>query len=59
MALLSKDPEKERYYLLAGMGGRAHRRKQQVALLWAIAIGLVVSGVLAGLMYLLSGGKID
>jgi hypothetical protein len=58
MALLSRDPEKERYYLLPGMGGRAYRRKQQIALVWAIAIGLVVSGVLAGLMYLLSSGKV-
>jgi hypothetical protein len=58
MALLSRDPEKERYYLLPGMGGRAYRRKQQIALVWAIAIGLVVSGILAGLMYLLSSGKV-
>jgi len=56
MALLSRDSEKERYYLLPGMGGRAFRRKQQTALVWAIAIGLVVSGVLAGLMYLLGAG---
>ena len=58
MALLSRDPEKERYYLLPGMGGRAYRRKQQIALVWAIVIGLVVSGVLAGLMYLLGSGRV-
>ena len=58
MAFLSRDSEKERYYLLPGMGGRAFRRKQQIALVWAIAIGLVVSGVLAGLMYLLGSGSL-
>jgi hypothetical protein len=58
MGFSSRDPEKERYYLLPGMGGRAYRRKQHIALVWAIAIGLVVSGVLAGLMYLVSSGKV-
>jgi len=49
-----KNKEKERYYLLAGMGGRALRRKNRLILRWSIAAGLVVSLLLAGLLYLLS-----
>ncbi len=43
--------EKERFYLLAGMGGRAMRRKHKVFLIWSIAAGLVVSGVMAAALY--------
>ena len=49
-----KNKERERFYLLPGMGGRALRRKQKVILRWSIAAGLVVSGVLAVLLYLMS-----
>jgi hypothetical protein len=48
-----KKKEKERYYLLAGMGGRALRRKQKIILRWSIAAGLFVSFLLACLLYLL------
>jgi len=57
MALFSRDPERDRYYLLPGMGGRASRRKYYTALVWAVAIGLIVSGGMAATLYLLSKGN--
>jgi len=48
-----KDKEKERYYLLPGMGGRAYRRKQNVILKASIAVGLIVAGIFALVMYLI------
>jgi hypothetical protein len=54
MPLFTRDPERDRYYLLPGMGGRAVRRKQRAALLWALAIGLVVSGGMAAVFYLIA-----
>ena len=55
MALFARDKEKERFYLLPGMGGRNLRRKRRVILLWSIVAGLVVSAGLAAVLYLLSG----
>ena len=37
------DKEKERFYLLPGMGGRAYRRKQKFILQASIIVGLLVS----------------
>jgi hypothetical protein len=54
VAWFQRDKERERFYLLPGMGGRALRRKQKVILKWSIAAGLLVSGLLAGLLYLIS-----
>ena len=48
------DKEPERYYLLAGMGGRAARRKNLYFLKWSIIAGLGISAILAALMYLLN-----
>jgi len=48
------DKEPERYYLLAGMGGRAARRKHLYFLKWSIIAGLGISVILAALMYLLN-----
>ena len=45
--------ERERFYLLPGMGGSALRRKRKLMLKWSIAAGLLVSGVLAAILYLL------
>jgi hypothetical protein len=45
--------ERGRFYLLPGMGGSALRRKRKLILQWSIVAGLVVSGVVAGLLYLL------
>lgn len=53
MARSDKKREERRFYLLPGMGGRALRQKQRVILRWSIAAGLLVSGLLAGLLYLL------
>ena len=47
--LMSK--ERQRYYLLPGMGGSAMRRKRKLILQWSIATGLCVSAVVAGLLY--------
>jgi len=47
-----RNKEKERFYLLAGMGGRALRRKRRIFLAWSIAAGLMVS-VLVGIILFL------
>jgi hypothetical protein len=54
MAWFTRDKEKERFYLLPGMGGRNLRRKRKIILGWSIAAGLVVSAILACLLYLIS-----
>jgi hypothetical protein len=54
LAGLNKDKERERYYLLPGMGGRALRKKQHMMLKWSIAAGLLTSIVLASVLYLMS-----
>ncbi len=45
--------ERGRFYLLPGMGGSALRRKRKLILQWSIVTGLFVSGIVAGLLYLL------
>lgn len=52
----SSPPKKpaERFYLFAGMGGSAGRRKHRRILAWAIAAGILVSGVLAGVLFVLN-----
>jgi hypothetical protein len=54
MSLFKKDKEKERFYLLAGMGGKAFRRKRNVFLVWSIFAGVLVSLVLAACFYFLN-----
>ena len=49
---------KNRFYLLPGQGGRAHRRKQWRILAGSLIAALVVAGILAGLMYWLDRPKI-
>ena len=49
-----QNKEPERFYLLAGMGGSAGRRKHQRILWWAIVAGTLVSAVVAGLMFWLN-----
>jgi hypothetical protein len=46
-----KDKEKNRFYLLPGMGGSNLRRKRRLILKWSILAGLIVSAALAYLMY--------
>lgn len=55
MPWLERDKEKDRFYLLPGMGGKALRRKRRMMLWWAIGFGLFVSAVLALLLFLMSG----
>jgi hypothetical protein len=49
-----KAKERDRYYLLPGMGGRAARRKRRMILQWSIIAGLLASLILAGVLYLMS-----
>ena len=53
MTRLALKAERERYYLLPGMGGKASRRKQKLFLQLALGAGLLVSGVVAVLLYFL------
>jgi hypothetical protein len=49
-----RDKERERFYLLPGMGGRARWRKEMRFLRWSIAAGLLVSAIVACVLYYLS-----
>jgi hypothetical protein len=51
--LAARNKERERFYLLPGMGGRALKRKRKLMLQWSIAAGLLVSGIVASLLYLM------
>jgi hypothetical protein len=53
MGLFESNKERERFYLLPGMGGRALRRKHKRILFWSLVAGLVVSLTLAYLLWLL------
>ena len=57
MSWFERDKERERFYLLPGMGGRARRRKEMRFLRWSLAAGLLVSAIVAGVLYLISRGK--
>jgi hypothetical protein len=46
--------EKERFYLLPGMGGRNYRRKQKVILKASLVVGVLVSAIFAAIMYFVS-----
>ncbi|HUA37184.1 MAG TPA: hypothetical protein VMA35_02155 [Candidatus Sulfopaludibacter sp.] len=48
------EKERKRSYLLPGMGGRGHRRKQNLILTCSAIIGLGVAVMLAVLMYWLN-----
>jgi len=56
MRWFQRNKERQRFYLLPGMGGRALRRKHRRFLRWSIAIGLVVSAIFAFVLYRLSQG---
>ncbi|HYG21918.1 MAG TPA: hypothetical protein VEH04_03985 [Verrucomicrobiae bacterium] len=47
-----RDKERDRFYLFPGMGGRAARAKHRRILNWSIAIGLLVSSIVAICIYL-------
>ena len=50
--------ERERFYLLPGMGGRAYRRKYRFILKWAVVAGLLTSAIVAALLYFLSRPRV-
>jgi hypothetical protein len=50
----ARDKDKDRYYLFPGQGGRSARRKHRKILLWAIVFGLLASGVLALVLWLMN-----
>jgi len=49
-----RNKERERFYLLAGMGGRGLRRKRRLYLIWSIAAALAVSTILGIILYLMN-----
>ena len=54
MSWFERNKERQRFYLLPGMGGSALRRKHRRILGWSIAIGLLVSALLTCVLFLLS-----
>ncbi len=51
MGWFQRDKEKQRYYLLPGMGGRSLRRKRKWMWRWSIITGLCTAGIVGFLMY--------
>jgi hypothetical protein len=49
-----RNKESERFYLLPGQGGRAHRRKQIFFFKWSVAAGLLGAAILGVVMYWLN-----
>ena len=54
MSLFGRNKEKQRFYLLPGMGGRARWKKEMKFLRWSIAAGLLASAIVACVLYLIS-----
>jgi hypothetical protein len=54
MRWFERNKERQRFYLLPGMGGSALRRKHRRILGWSIAIGLLVSAILTCVLFMLS-----
>jgi hypothetical protein len=54
MIFKSRDKERERYYLLPGMSGRAWRKKLKSMVGWGLLAGLLTSLVVWALLYLLN-----
>lgn len=46
-----RDREKDRFYLLPGMGGRAYRRKQNLFLKVSILVGILAGAAVALIMW--------
>jgi hypothetical protein len=59
MAFFDDKKEKERFYLLPWMGGRALRRKHKRILGWALLAGLAVSLALASLLYFIHSNSVS
>ena len=56
---LDRSKERQRFYLLPGQGGRAARRKQKLALLWAIVVGVIASIAVAVAFYFMNNSPLD
>jgi len=54
MRLETPAKERERYYLLPGMGGRARRQKIRSMIFWGILAGLMTSLVVATVLFVLN-----
>lgn len=54
MSWFAPDKERDRFYLLPGMGGDASRRKRNAMLVWAVIAGLLVSVTVAATLYWLN-----
>ncbi len=50
---LQMSKERQRFYLLPGMGGSALRRKRKLMLQWSLFAGILVSALVAWMLYLL------
>ena len=55
--LLLMRKERQRFYLLPGMGGTSLRRKRKLILGWSIVAGLLASAIMAGIIFLMYGAK--
>ena len=51
MLFRKRDKERDRYYLLPGMGKRLARKKRRVIWAWSLVAALIVSGILAAVLY--------
>ena len=57
MLWFDRNKERPRFYLLPGMGGRARRRKELFILKWSIVAGLLVSAIVACILYFISRSR--
>jgi hypothetical protein len=47
----NRKEERERYYLLPGMGGKLFARKRRMIMVWTLLVGSLVSLVVAVILY--------
>jgi hypothetical protein len=51
MSWFGRHKERDRFYLLPGMGGRNLRRKRKIILAWSVAVGLATGAIVACALY--------
>jgi hypothetical protein len=51
---LNRNKERPRFYLFAGMGGTAARKKHRRILAWSLVAGVVASALFAALLLFLN-----
>ncbi len=56
MLFRKRDPERDRYYLLAGMGRRLARKKRRVIWAWSLVAAVLAAGALAAILYWINSG---